>query len=175
MGEIEKLNEEMDGIKILKGIEVDILGDGTLDLNPKLLNQLDLVVAAIHMGFKRNVTERLVKALENPCVDIIAHPTGRLISKRAGYDVDIDKVMEKALENHKVLELNAYPDRLDLSDTQLRKAKDMGIKISIGTDAHSTSEMECMRFGVGIARRGWLEKGDVINTLSCSMVTSFEG
>ena len=166
MEEIEKLNEEIEGIRILKGIEVDILGDGTLDLDHGLLEQLDLVVAAIHMGFKKNVTERLVKAIENPCVNIIAHPTGRLISKREGYDVEINKVMEKAKVNNKVLELNAYPDRLDLDDLQLRKAKDMGIRISIGTDAHSVAEMTWMRFGVGTARRGWLEKGDIINTLS---------
>jgi len=166
MEEIEKLDEEIVGIKILKGIEVDILGDGTLDIDDKLLEQLDIVVAAIHMGFKRNVTERLIKAIENPCVDIIAHPTGRLISKREGYDVNINKVMEKARMNNKILELNAYPDRLDLDDLHLRKAKDMRIKISIGTDAHSAAEMMWMRFGVGIARRGWLEKKDIINTLS---------
>ena len=166
MEEIEKLNEEIEGIKILKGIEVDILGDGTMDLGHELLEQLDLVVAAIHTGFKKNVTGRLVKAVENPCVDIIAHPTGRLISKREGYDVDIHKVMEKAAESNKVLELNAYPDRLDLDDQQLHKAKDMGIKISIGTDAHSVADMRWMRFGVGIARRGWLEKGDIVNTSS---------
>jgi len=142
------------------------LGDGSLDLDHELLEQLDLVVAAIHMGFKRNVTGRLVKAVENPCVDIIAHPTGRLISKREGYDVDIHKVMEKAAESNKVLELNAYPDRLDLDDQQLHKAKNMGIKISIGTDAHSVADMRWMRFGVGIARRGWLEKGDIVNTSS---------
>lgn len=174
MEEIEKLDEEIDGVKILKGIEVDILGDGTLDLDHKLLEKVDLVIAAVHMGFKRDVTERLVKALENPRVDIIAHPTGRLISKREGYAVDIDKVMEKAAENNKVLELNAYPDRLDLNDIQLRKAKDMGIKISIGTDAHSVAEMRWMRFGVGVARRGWLEKGDIVNTLSYPEVTSLE-
>jgi DNA polymerase (family 10) len=166
MEEIEKLDEEIEGIKILKGIEVDILGDGTLDIDDKLLEQLDIVVAAIHMGFKRNVTERLIRAIENPCVDIIAHPTGRLISKREGYDVNINKVMEKARTNNKILELNAYPDRLDLDDLHLRKAKDMKIKIGIGTDAHSAAEMMWMRFGVGIARRGWLEKKDIINTLS---------
>lgn len=166
MEEIEKLNEEMEGIRILKGIEVDILSDGTLDLDDKLLEQLDLVVAAIHIGFRKNVTERVVKAIENPCVDIIAHPTGRLISKREGYDINIDKVMAKARENNKVLELNAYPDRLDLDDLKLRRAKDMGIKISIGTDAHSTAEMRWMQFGVGTARRGWLERGDIINTSS---------
>ncbi len=166
MREIEVLNKEIAGIKILKGIEVDILSDGNLDLDHRLLEQLDLVVAAIHLGFKKDVTRRLVKAIENPCVDIIAHPTGRLISKREGYDVDIDEVMEKTEENKKVLELNAYPDRLDLNDLQLRKAKDMGIKISIGTDAHGVADMKWMRFGVGIARRGWLEREDVINTLS---------
>jgi len=166
MREIEVLNKEIEDVKILRGIEVDILGDGTLDLDHRLLEQLDLVVAAIHMGFKKDVTRRLVKAIENPCVDIIAHPTGRLISKREGYDVNIDEVMEKTEENKKVLELNAFPDRLDLDDLQLRKAKDMGIKISIGTDAHSVADMRWMRFGVGIARRGWLEREDVINTLS---------
>lgn len=166
MGEIERLNERSEGMKILKGIEVDILGDGTLDLDHRLLEQLDLVVAAIHMGFKKNVTGRLAAAIENPHVDIIAHPTGRLISKREGYEVEIDEVMEEAAENNKVLELNAHPDRLDLDDLHLRKARDMGIKISIGTDAHSVGDMRWMRFGLGIARRGWLEKDDVINTLS---------
>ncbi len=166
MKEIEKLDEEVKGVKILKGIEVDVLGDGTLDLDRKLLDQLDLVIAAVHMGFKKDVTGRLVKAIEDPCVDVIAHPTGRLISKREGYDVNIDKVMEKARENDKVLELNAYPDRLDLSDLQLRKAKDIEIKISIGTDAHSVTDMRWMLFGVGTARRGWLEIRDIINTLS---------
>lgn len=166
MREIEKLNEEVEGIRILKGIEVDILGDGTLDLDHKLLEQLDLVVAAVHMGFKKNVTERLIKAIESHSVDIIAHPTGRLISRREGYDVDIDKVMEKAKESNKALELNAYPDRLDLDDTQLRKAKDMGVKISIGTDAHSVADMRWMLLGIGTARRGWLEKKDIVNTMS---------
>ncbi len=166
MEEIDNLNEEIPGIRILKGIEVDILSDGTLDLDHKLLEQLDVVVAAIHTGFRRNVTERIVEALENPSVNIIAHPTGRLISKREGYDVDINKVMETAKENDKALELNAYPDRLDLDDLKLRKAKDIGIKISIGTDAHSATEMRWMRFGVGTARRGWLEKEDIINTSS---------
>jgi len=168
--EIEKLNEKFEEIKILKGIEVDILGDGTLDLDHRVLEQLDLVVGAIHIGFKKNVTGRLVAALENPLVDIIAHPTGRLILKREGYDVDIYEVMEKAKENNKTLELNAYPTRLDLNDLLLRRAKEMGIKISIGTDAHSAEDLSCIRFGLGMARRGWLEKKDIINTLSYSQI-----
>ena len=166
MEEIDELNQESERMKILKGIEVDIKGDGVLDLDDELLKQLDIVVAAIHMGFSKNVTDRLIKAVENPYVDIIAHPTGRLISRREGYDVDIERVMEKARENNKVLELNACPNRLDLDDLQLRKAKDMGVRISIGSDAHSVDDMRWMRFGVGIARRGWLEKADITNTLS---------
>lgn len=170
MQEIDKVNEESGRTKILKGIEVDILGNGSLDLDDEMLEQLDVVVAAIHIGFKKNVTERLVKAVEDPCVDIIAHPTGRVISRRAGYEVDIGKVVERAAENRKVLELNACPDRLDLDDVQLRKARSKAVNISIGTDAHSVGDMRWMRFGVGLARRGWLEKADVINTLSYPQV-----
>jgi len=166
MREIEKLNDDIEGIRILKGIEVDILGDGTLDLNHKLLEQLDIVVAAIHMGFKKNVTDRIVKAIESSCVDIIAHPTGRLISGREGYDVNLDRVIEKAKEHKKMLELNAHPDRLDLDEVHLRKAKDVGVKISIGTDAHSVADMKWMLLGIGTARRAWLEKKDIVNTAS---------
>jgi len=166
MSEIEKLNDEVKGIKILKGIEVDILGDGTLDLDHELLKQLDVVIAAIHMGFKKNVTERIVKTIENSSVDIIAHPTGRLISTREGYDINIDRVMEKAEEHRKLLELNATPNRLDLNEVYLRKAKDIGVKISIGTDAHSVADMRWMLLGISTARRGWLEKRDIVNTLS---------
>lgn len=166
MDEIDDLNKKLNGVRVLKGIEVDVLSDGTMDFSDELLDRLDVVVAAVHMGFKKNVTERLVAAIENSRIDIIAHPTGRLISKREGYDVDLERVMEKAREYDKVLELNAYHDRLDLGELQLRSAKEMGIKISIGTDAHSVGELRWMRYGVGIARRGWLEKDDVVNTLN---------
>ncbi|MCP2619127.1 DNA polymerase/3'-5' exonuclease PolX, partial [Candidatus Aminicenantes bacterium AC-335-A11] len=166
--EIDKLNEKLTGIKILKGIEVDILPDGKLDFPDELLAQLDYVVASIHIGFKKNVTERMLLALENPYVHTLAHPTGRLISKREGYDVDLDKIFEAALKNNKILELNAYYDRLDLNEINLRKAKEMGIKIAIGTDAHHIGGMRMMRFGIGIARRGWLEKKDVLNCLPYS-------
>ncbi|MFQ6083557.1 MAG: DNA polymerase/3'-5' exonuclease PolX [Candidatus Aminicenantia bacterium] len=163
--EIENLNEKLRGIKILKGTEVDILPDGSLDFSDDFLKQLDYAVASIHIGFKKNVTERMLAALENPYVDVIAHPTGRLISKREGYDVDLDKVLEAAKKYNKFLELNAYYDRLDLSELNLKRAKEMGIRIAIGTDAHHIGGMRMMRFGVEIARRGWLEKKDVLNCL----------
>jgi len=164
--ESDLLNQKLQGIKILKGIEVDILPDGQLDLPDSILKELDIVIAAIHSGFKKNVTERIIKALENPWVTIIAHPSGRLISKREGYDVDLDKILLKAKEKGKVLELNAYYDRLDLNEFYLKKAKELGIIISIGTDTHYASGFLMMRFGIGIARRAWLEKDDILNCLS---------
>jgi DNA polymerase (family 10) len=148
----------------LKGVEVDILKDGKLDYPDKTLQQLDLVVASIHQGFKTNVTERIGSAMDNPYVDMIGHPTGRLISSREGYAVDLQKVMEKAAATGTWLECNAYWDRLDLSDANLRVAKEMGIRISIGTDAHDTQGLHWMKFGVATARRGWLEPKDVVNT-----------
>jgi len=164
MSEIDRLNTRSK-VKILKGTEVDILKDGSLDFDDKVLEELDLVIAAIHSGFKQNVTDRTIKAIEDPNVDIIAHPSGRLISKREGYEVDIEAIIERAKRYGKMLELNAYPDRLDLNDQNLRRAKDTGVRVSIGTDAHAAAQMRWMRFGVGTARRGWLEKRDIINTL----------
>lgn len=164
--EIDKLNQELKGIKILKGTEVDILQDGALDFPDELLKELDIVIAAIHSGFKRNVTERILLAMENPFVTIIAHPSGRLISKREGYDVDLEKILQGAKEKGKALELNAYYDRLDLNEFYLKKAKDLGIKIGIGTDTHYPVGFQMMRFGVGIARRAWLEKKDILNCKS---------
>ncbi|MEO0126031.1 MAG: DNA polymerase/3'-5' exonuclease PolX, partial [candidate division WOR-3 bacterium] len=170
--EIMKLREKSK-VKIFTGIEVDILPDGSLDFPDSVLKELDVVVAAVHQGFKKNVTERIISAIENPYVAIIAHPSGRLISRREGYDVDLEKVLEWAKKYNKVLELNAYPDRLDLDDLHLRKAKDMGIKICINTDAHGSMDMYWMRFGIGIARRGWLEEEDVINTYPYQRLIKF--
>ncbi|MEO0091941.1 MAG: DNA polymerase/3'-5' exonuclease PolX [candidate division WOR-3 bacterium] len=163
--EIDKIQAKYKKIKILKGIEVDILKSGKLDFSDRVLSNLDVVVAAIHQGFKQNVTERICSAIENSYVDIIAHPTGRLINKREGYDVDLEKVLEHALKYQKVLEINAYPNRLDLNDIWARRAKEMGIKLAINTDAHGLSDLNWMRFGIGVARRAWLEKDDVINTM----------
>lgn len=165
--EIERLNDKLKGITFLKGIEVDILEDGSLDLSDEVLEELDIVVCSVHHKFglsEKEQTERIVRAMENPNASVIAHPTGRMIRTRQPYEVDMERVMEAAKDNGCFLELNADPNRLDLNDVHCKMAKEMGVKISISTDAHSTSGLDNMRFGVGQARRGWLEKGDVINT-----------
>ena len=161
--EIDRINRNSK-VRVLKGIEVDILKDGKLDYPDRILKQLELVVASVHQGFTKNVTERICAAMDNKYVDMIGHPTGRLISSREGYVLDLHRVMEKAVETGTWLELNAYWDRLDLSDVNLKVAKDMGIRISIGTDAHDTKGLHWMKFGVATARRGWLEPQDVVNT-----------
>ncbi len=164
--EIDRLNKTFKNFRILKGSEVDILPDGRLDFGDNILKRLDLVVAAVHRGFKKNVTERILKAMENPHVTVIAHPSGRLISRREGYDVDLEKVIEGAQKSGKALELNAYYDRLDLNEFYLKIAREKKIKISIGTDTHYAQGLQMIRFGVGIARRAWLEKRDILNCLS---------
>ncbi|MEO0084917.1 MAG: DNA polymerase/3'-5' exonuclease PolX [candidate division WOR-3 bacterium] len=169
--EIEKIQRKYKEIKILKGIEVDILKSGQLDFSDKILSQCDIVIASVHQGFKHNVTQRICSAIENPNVDIIAHPTGRLISRREGYEIDIETVLHHAQKYQKVLEINAYPDRLDLNDIWSRKAKELKIKLAIGTDAHHLDDLHWMRFGIGVARRAWLEKDDVINALSYRELT----
>ena len=168
MREIEALNSRLRGIRLLSGVEADILADGSIDLPDELLARLDIVVGSIHSGFRKNVTARMLKAMENPYLDIIGHPTGRLISGREGYDVDLEAMMAGARRHGTALELNAYYDRLDLDELALKKARDLGIMISLGTDTHSTEGMGMMRFGVGIARRAWLEKKDILNCLSWS-------
>lgn len=171
--EIDRIQAKYKKIKILKGIEVDILKSGNLDFSDRILSNFDIVVAAVHQGFKQNVTKRICSAIENPYVKIIAHPTGRLINKREGYDVDLEKVLEHARKYQKILEINAYPNRLDLNDIWARRAKEMGIKLAINTDAHGVLDLNWMRFGIGVARRAWLEKQDVINTLSWQELKKF--
>lgn len=166
--EIQKLNQEFDGFTILTGIEVDIKSDGSLDYPDEILSRLDVVIAAIHSGFKQEskiITERLVGAMQNRFVSIIAHPTGRLIGYRESYQVDINKMMNIAAETGTILEINAYPERLDLNDVYCRMAKEKGIQLAIETDAHSIDGLEFMNLGVDVARRGWLEEKDIINTL----------
>jgi DNA polymerase (family 10) len=168
MDEIDRINERLDGFRLLKGTEVDILSDGTLDLSDEVLNRLDIVIAAIHTGFKQpreKITRRILLAMQNPHVNIIAHPTGRLIGSREPYDVDLDSVIEMAAQTHTGLEINAYHERLDLNDINCMRAKANGVKISIGTDAHHPEQMWMMSLGVAVARRGWLEKDDVLNCL----------
>ena len=168
MEKIDRLNEELEGITLLKGIECDILEDGTMDLPDEVLEKLDVVVAAVHYKFnlsKKEQTERVVKALQNPHVDILAHPTGRVIGHRNPYELDMTEIFRVCKSEGKILELNAQPERLDLNDVYLKTAKEEGVKISIATDAHDTMSLAFMEYGINQARRGWLEKEDVINTL----------
>jgi DNA polymerase (family 10) len=165
--DIDKLNAKLKGITLLKSIELDILADGSLDLPNGILDELDLVVCSIHYNFnlsKDKQTERVIRALDNPRVNIFAHPSGRLINERPAYEIDLQKVMKAAVERGCFLELNSHPDRLDLDDVHCQMAKEMGLKVALSTDAHSTDDLALMRFGVGQARRGWLEPADVINT-----------
>jgi DNA polymerase (family 10) len=167
MDEIDRLNEELKGITLLKGIEVDILDDGSLDLPDDVLGELDIVVCSVHHKFglsQKKQTERIIRAMENPYANVIAHPTGRMIGARQPYDLDTERLMEAAKDNGCFLELNSDPSRLDLNNVYCKTAKEIGVKISISTDAHDVSGLDNMRFGVGQARRGWLEKTDVINT-----------
>lgn len=167
MDEIDRLNSEIDGIRILKSVECDILEDGSLDLPDKVLRELDLVVCSIHYDLKLSrdrMTRRITRAMENPNFDIFAHPTGRLIGERAGYDIDLEGVIAAAAEHGCILELNAHPDRLDLDDVAVKAAREAGVKIAISTDSHSIANLHNMRYGVNQARRGWLEAKDVVNT-----------
>ncbi|MDV6344937.1 DNA polymerase/3'-5' exonuclease PolX [Nitrosomonas sp. Is37] len=165
--EIDRLNEQLTGITLLKGIEVDILEDGNLDLPDSILTKLDLVVGAVHSRFelsRAKQTERILKAMDHPYFTLLAHPSGRLIARREPYDVDMLRIIRKARERGCYLELNAQPERLDLLDIYCQAAKDEGVLISINSDAHSVLDFNNLSFGVGQARRGWLEKQNVLNT-----------
>jgi len=167
---IRAAQPEIEGIRLLASCEVDILKDGSLDLAEDVLAQLDVVLCSIHsyMNLDRAaMTERMVAALENPYVQIIAHPTGRLLLRRDGFEYDMERILTLARERGVAMECNSYPDRLDLRDTHLRMAKDRGVKIVISTDAHSTANLSLIEYGVRTARRGWLEPADVLNTLPC--------
>jgi DNA polymerase (family X) len=165
---IRKADGQFEGIKIFAGIEVDILADGSLDLSDSVLEQMDIVIASVHSLFNQEpaeMTDRLLKAVSNPNTSLIGHPTGRMLLRRDAYAFDLDRVLKTAAQNKVAMELNAYPDRLDLRDRHLRRAKELGVKIVINTDSHHTSHMEKIRFGVLQARRAWLTKADVLNTL----------
>jgi len=159
---------KVDGIRVLAGIEVDILKDGQLDLADEVLAELDIVVASIHsfMNLDRAaITERMLAAIENPCVHIIGHPTGRILLRRDAMAYDMERILDAARRRGVAMECNAAPDRLDLKDAYLRMAKDRGVRVVISTDAHSIKHLELMRYGVQTARRGWIEKKDVLNAL----------
>ena len=173
MAEIDKINlkfkNQNSKFKVLKGAEVNIMPDGTLDIDDETLAKLDIVGAAVHSKFnmsEKDMTARIKRAMENPNVDIIFHPTGRLIQKREAYKVDMDDLLKTAKRTKTVMEIDAFPDRLDLKDEYIRKAVEMGVKLSIDTDAHVLVHLQYLKYGIGQARRGWAEKTDIINTRS---------
>jgi DNA polymerase (family X) len=165
---IRAVEKKMKGIRIFAGIEVDILGDGSLDLSNSVLEQMDIVIASVHSQFNQDrgtMTDRLLKAISNPNTSLIGHPTGRQLLRRDAYAFDFDAVLKAAAKHRVAMELNSYPERLDLSDVHLRLAKQHGVKIVINTDSHHTSHMEKIRYGITQARRAWLTKDDVLNAL----------
>jgi len=168
---IEEADARIKGIRLLKSAEVDILEDGSLDLPDAVLEEMDIVVCAIHSGFRlsrEKQTERILRAMDHPCFHVLAHPTGRLIGRREPYEIDLERVIAAAAERGCFLEVNAQPLRMDLTDIWCKAAREAGVKLALATDAHDVAQLELMRLAVGNARRGWLEAGDVLNTLSWS-------
>lgn len=177
ISEIERVNRDS-ACTLLSGIEVDILADGTTGLPPDVLKDLDLVIASIHSGFKQDrdvMTRRIIRAIENEHIDIIGHPTGRILGQREPYDVDMERVIEAAGDGGKALEINASPYRLDLDDIFIKEARDRGVALSIGTDAHSAHELAYMKYGIMVARRGWCRPSDVLNTRDIRELLEFSG
>jgi DNA polymerase (family 10) len=176
IAEIKRLNESMEGFRILTGIEVDIRADGALDLPNELLSELDIVIAAVHSAMSQEqgrMTERMLRAMRNPHVDVLAHPTCRLLGEREPIMVDLEAIFRAAAETNTALEINAMPSRLDLKDIHALRAKELGVKLVISTDAHSTSHLDLIRFGVGVARRGWCEAKHILNTRPLDEVEAF--
>lgn len=176
IAEIRALNEGLDGIRVFSGIEVDIRADGSLDLPHEVLSGLDIVIGAVHSAMNQSeerMTKRVLGAIENPDVDIIAHPTCRLLGEREPSAIDLEAIFKAAVKNNKVLEINAMPDRLDLNDVHTFRARELGVKLAIETDAHSISHLGFMRFGVSVARRAWCEPQHILNTLSLEQLLAF--
>ena len=170
---IDRLNKKMPNIMILKSMEVDILKDGRLDLPNDILEKLDFTICSIHSHFglsRSDQTERIIRAMDNPHFNILGHPTGRLINRRPGYEVDLDRLITAAANRGCFMELNAHPERLDLDDVHCRVAKEKGVKVAISTDAHQIKDLDFMHLGIAQARRGWLEPKDVLNTLNLNQL-----
>lgn len=168
IAKIREINESLEGLRLLSGIEVDIRADGSLDLPDELLKELNVVVAGVHSAMgqeQEKMTLRILRATENPHVDIIAHPTCRLLGDREPVSLDLEAIFRAAAQTGTILEINAMTERLDLKDTHVFRARELGVKLAIGTDAHSIEHLSYMRFGVGIARRGWCEAGHILNTM----------
>jgi len=174
---IDELNAQDDGGPVLlKAIELNIDDEGGVDYPPEVLARFDYCIASLHHGFgqsREQATRRLLVAMENPYVDIIGHPTGRLLGRRDPFDLDMEAVIEKAAGTGTIMELNAHPERLDLNDVHLRMARKLGVRIAIDTDAHEATQFSHMRWGVATARRGWLEPGDVLNAQPLSVMRSW--
>ena len=171
--QVREINTEIDGMEVLAGSEVDILKDGSLDFPDELLAQLDIVIASVHEGLSMDeseMTDRIIRAIENPYVTMIGHPTGRLLGRRPGYAVNLEAVIDAAAGHHVALEINAAPSRLDLEPSAVRQALARGVLLSVNTDAHSIPDLERALFGINVARRGWLKKTDVLNTYSLAAV-----
>jgi DNA polymerase (family 10) len=178
INEIKKVNKKFPNIRILCGTECDIKTDGTLDYSNKILKQFDYVYIGIHTAFKMDkqiMTKRIIKGMNNEQVNFMAHPTGRLIGKRDPYEVDIEQIIDAAKETDIRLEINAFPDRLDLDDIHVKLAKERGVRFVLGTDSHSINHFDFMRFGIATARRGWLEKKDILNTSSVKDIEKIVG
>ncbi len=174
--EINDLNAELQGFIIFKGSEVDILKDGSLDYSDEILQELDIVIASIHSHFNLSLelqTRRIIKAIENPYVDIIGHLTGRLLNRRAAYELDIDRILAAAAEHHTALEINAHPDRLDVDEEIARKAAGMGIKLVINSDAHDKKDLNLLKYGILCARRAWLSRDHIINAWDIDRVIQY--
>ena len=174
--EIDRLNEKYKNFRILKGAETNILNDGSIDIKDEALKKLDYVIAGVHSSFKMDkgkMTERIIRAMENPNVDIISHPTGRILKRRDEYQIDFDKILRAAKKYNVILEINSHPERLDLNDQNIRRAKEAGVKMVINTDAHRKDQLRLMEFGVSQARRGWAEKEDIVNCWSLEKLLKF--
>lgn len=176
LDEINKLNKKIKGIKILAGVEIDILQDGSLDYSKDILDRFDVIVAAIHTGFKQSkevLTTRIVRAMESGRVHIISHPTGKLRLARDPYELDFGRIFKAAKQTKTCLEISAFPDRLDLDDINSKAAKEAGVKLAIDTDAHLVDQLEYMSLGISVARRAWLGKKDILNTMTLSELLKF--
>jgi DNA polymerase (family 10) len=174
--EIDKVQSKHKNIKIFKGMETDILPTGELALPEEALDLLDYSIVSIHSVFsmdRKKMTSRILKGFSHPKAKILAHPTGRLLNSRPGYEIDLDKIIEMTNNNNKVLEINAYPNRLDLTDTSIKHAVDLGTKLVIDTDSHALLHMDLMEYGVAIAKRGWATKKDIINSWNLDEITNW--